>query len=176
MNKESPQAARTDGQTSAVASEAQNPLTENSPENSDEELRRFAVARLADHLEMGVSLVARCEHFAELPKGDRVNPLFAAARLMNANANVARAFAQVAQVERRQRTIIERIQPPAPQNADSNSTLENLLERTIRLKMLGYMAVVASERLDPVLNEALDDDAYAPEKESAAPSSTTAAS
>ena len=162
MKTENPQAARKDGQTSAVVSEAQNPQTETSGEQSDEALRRLAVARLADHLEMGVSLVARCEHLAELPKGDRVKPLFAAARLMQANANIAKAFAQVAQVGRRQRTIIERVQPPAPQNADSNSTLEYQLERAIRLKMLGYMAVVASERFDPVLNKAFEDAAQAP--------------
>ena len=174
MKKENPQAAPTDGQASAVASEAQNPQTETSPENTDEELRRFAVARLADHLEMGVSLVARCEHFAELPKGDRLNPLFAAARLMNANANVAKAFAQVAQVDRRQRTIIERVQPPAAQNTDSNSTLEYDLERMIRLKMLGYMAIVVSERFDPVLKEAFDDAEHAAEEESAAPASGAA--
>ena len=93
---------------------------------------------------------------------------------MHANASVARAFAQVAQVERRQRTIIEHIQPLVPKKADSNSTLESLLERAIRLKMLGYMAVRASETFDPVLDEIPDDDSDASEKASAAPASGAA--
>ena len=176
MKMDDPQAAHTGGQTSTVASEAQNLRTEDATGKSDEELRRHAVTRLAEHLDIGSGLAARCEHLADLPTGDRLAPINAAARLMHANASVARAFAQVAQVERRQRTIIEHIQPLVPKKADSNSTLESLLERAIRLKMLGYMAVRASETFDPVLKEAFDDADHAAEEESAAPASATAAS
>jgi len=117
--------AETGGQTSADASEVQKPQAETSGEDSgkssDEELRRFAAAQLADNLEMGGSLIARCEHLAELPKGDRLSPLYAAARLMQGNARVAQAFAEVAQLERRSRRIVERVQPSVPNSIDSNS-------------------------------------------------------
>ena len=120
-----PQAAGRGGQTNAVVSEAQNPRTEDATAQSDEELRRLAGARMAEHLDMGVSLVARCEHLAELPKGDRLGAIYAAARLMRANAFIAQALANVAQVERRQRTIVERIQPPDPKEAELNARLQN---------------------------------------------------
>jgi hypothetical protein len=73
---------------------------------------------------------------------------------MHANAHIARSFAQVAQVERRQRTIIEHIQPAVLKMADSNSTLENELERGLRLTMLRYMKLLADETLEPALEEA----------------------
>ncbi|HEY0282670.1 MAG TPA: hypothetical protein VGC27_08610 [Rhizomicrobium sp.] len=130
------------------------PGEEQSSSLRDEELRRLAAERLAEHLDIGASLIARCEHLAELPKGDRLGAIYAAARLMHANAHVARAFAQVAQLERRQRTIIEHIQPLVLKSADSNSSLENELERELRLKMLRYMKLVAAETLDPALDEA----------------------
>jgi hypothetical protein len=124
MKKENPQAARKGGQTSAVVSEVQNPRTEDATGKSDEELRHFAVARLAEYLDIGASLVARCEHLAELPKGDRLGPIYAAARMMRANAQVASALARVAQVEIRRRSIVERIQPPDPRLAELNSKNE----------------------------------------------------
>ena len=154
MTQENPQAPDTGGQTSAVVSEVQNPRTEDATGKSDEELRHFAVARLAEYLDIGAGLVERCEHLAELPAGDRLAPLFAAARLMHANANVARSFAQVAQVERRSRRIIERVQPAVPNLNDSNSTLENELERDLRLTMLRYLKLRADETLVRTLNEA----------------------
>jgi hypothetical protein len=45
--------------------------------------------------------------------------------------------------------------------ADSNSTLENSLERELRLTMLRYMKLRADETLEPALNEAAaaEDDA-----------------
>ena len=124
MKKENPQAARTGGQTSAVVPEEQNPRTEDATGKSDEELRHFAVARLAEHLDVGAGLVARCEHLANLPGGDRLGPLYAAARLMRANAQIASALARVAQVEIRRRSIVERIQPPDPRLAELNSKNE----------------------------------------------------
>jgi len=82
------------------------------PPNPDEELRRIAGSRLVEHLDMGVTLVSRCKALASVNRGDRVEPLSAAARLMNSTARVASVLAQVALVERRHRSIIERIQPP----------------------------------------------------------------
>jgi hypothetical protein len=116
MTKDNPQAPDAGGQTSAVVPEEE--------PRSDEELRRLAAERLTEHLEMGASLVARCEHLAELPRGDRLGPLYAAARLMRANAFVAQALANVVQVERRKRSIIERIQPPDPKTAELNARLQ----------------------------------------------------
>ena len=51
-------------------------------------------------------------------------PLYAAARLMQANARIAEALANVAQVERRRRSIHERIQAPDPKQAELNSHLQ----------------------------------------------------
>ena len=110
MSKENPQAPDPGAQTSAVVSEEE--------PRSDEELRRLAAERLSEHLEMGASLVARAEHLAELPKGDRLGPLYAAARLMRANALVAQTLANVVQVERRQRSIVE------PKVAELNARLQ----------------------------------------------------
>ena len=124
MNEDNDQAARTDGQTSAVASEVQNPRTEDATGKSDEELRRLAVARLAEQLDIGASLTARCEHLADLPQGDRLGAIYAAARLMRANAFVAQSLAIVGQVERRRRSIVERIQPPDPKTVELNARLQ----------------------------------------------------
>ena len=139
------------------------PPTIDSPEkpsevlNSADEVRRFAAEKLCGHLAAGVSLLEQCETLAATRKGDRVKPVFAAARLMFAQARIAEALATVSKVERVRRTIIERVQPPAPQNADLNSILEATLERDLRLKMLCYMKLVAEERLDPALDEAFEE-------------------
>lgn len=94
------------------------------PAEADEALRRLAAERLADHLEIGISLAGHCEMLAGKTKGDRLGPVYAAARLMRANAAVAEALANVAQIERRRRSIVERIQPPDPKKAELNSRLQ----------------------------------------------------
>jgi hypothetical protein len=88
----------------------------------DEALRRYAVARLADHLDVGVSLAQRCEQLSGIPDGDRVGAITAAARLMNANARVAEALATVAQVERRRRSIVETV--PKAEGSQLNSRFD----------------------------------------------------
>jgi hypothetical protein len=128
--------------------------TTDTADMSTEQLRHHAVGRLAEYLDFGTSLVQHCEHLAALPTGDRLAPVYAAARLMIANARVAQAFVEVAELERRRRTIVEHIQPTVVQMADSNSTLANKLEEELRLKMLRYMTLVASEKFDPVLKDA----------------------
>ena len=170
MSKDIPPAARKDGQTSADASEVQTPRTktsagtsaetsgEDSGECSYEELRRYAAGRLADNLELGGSFLERCEHLAELPQGDRLSPLYAAARLMHSSARVAESFAKVAQVESRSRRIVERVQPSVPNLTDSNLILENSLSDELRLKMIRYLTLLASEKLDPALEEAAAED------------------
>lgn len=139
MSKDDPIAARTDGQT--------NPTEEPSPQR-DDELRRLAAERLAEHLDIGASLVARCEHLAELPKGDRLGPIYAAARLMRAQALVAQALANVVQVERRQRSIVERIQSPDPKQAELNSKIKKEgLDAEARLKVF--------RRLDELVEQSI---------------------
>jgi NAD-specific glutamate dehydrogenase len=95
-----------------------------SPVTPDDDLRRLAVERLADHLEIGASLIERCETLAFAQRGDRLGPLYAAARLMHAQARVAGALAHVAQVERRRRSITERIQTVRPNPQDLISRIE----------------------------------------------------
>lgn len=93
-------------------------------ENPDEALRRLAGKRLAEYLDIGVGLATECQRLASARKRDHLGPITAAARLFNSNARVAQALASVAQVERRQRTIIERIQLPKPDTAELNSQNE----------------------------------------------------
>lgn len=86
--------------------------------STDDALRRLAGERLAQHLALGSVLVARCEQLALASRGDRLGPLMAAARLMQANAKVAETLAHVALVERRQRSIIEHNQAVEPKKAE----------------------------------------------------------
>jgi len=90
-------------------------------QSKDEVHRQSAVEELAGYLARGGAMLARCEAMSNVARGDRLGPVYAAARLMNANAQVARALAHVALVESRRRTIIETIQSPQPKNAELNS-------------------------------------------------------
>jgi hypothetical protein len=85
---------------------------------------QYAVGKLAEHLEIGVTLAHHCEIQAGKAKGDRLGPVYAAARLMRANAAVAEALATVGGIERRRRSIVERIQPPDPKKTQLNSHLQ----------------------------------------------------
>lgn len=124
---------------------------------SDDDFRRYAAARLAESLDSSVGLIAQAEHLSAapaLPAHDRINPLHAAARLMCANARLAREIARLAQVEHRQRTIVERLQPPVPVSIGSNSTLSDTLGAELCLKMLRYMNVVAADAFDGAIKDA----------------------
>jgi hypothetical protein len=163
MTEENPQAAGQGGQKSVGASDLQlgdagELRTEEALDKSDEELRRLVAARLAEQVDIGSSLIARCEHLASLPKGNRVAPLHAAARLVQADARAAQAFAQVAQLERRSRRIVERVQPVAPKNADLNSSFEGKAIDEIMRLMLRYMKLYADETFGPALKGASGDD------------------
>lgn len=125
------------------------------PVPDDDTQRRRAADRLSQQLEIGVDLAAVCEHLAALPKKGRLDAIYAAARLSQANAQLARAMAQLLKVERRHTTIVQHIQPPAPISKHSNSTAEGM--DALAAKMLRYMELVASETFDPVLEEATRD-------------------
>jgi hypothetical protein len=71
-----------------------------------------------------VSLAQLCEDLANKVKGDRLGPIYAAARVMRANAAVAEVLATVGGIERRRRSIVERIQPSDPKKAQLNSLLQ----------------------------------------------------
>ncbi len=94
------------------------------PKQEDEARRQSVAQELAGYLARGTALLNRCETLASAKRGDRLGPILAAARLLNANAQVARVLAQVALVERRSRTIVEAVQPHKP-------TPEELLARDI---------------------------------------------
>ncbi len=114
----------------------------------DDDLRRLAVERLAEHLDMGAALIGRCEDLASASRGDRLGPLYAAARLLRANAHVASALAQVAQVERRHRSFVQRIQPPGPTAEELNSRKKiDAAEARRRLepRILGIVARIQAE-------------------------------
>jgi len=90
-----------------------------------EDLRRFAAERLADHLQIGVELAGRCEHLSAVAKSDKVAPLYAAARLMKANATVAKVLGEYINLEPRRRLIVERIQTPDAKMIELNSRFAN---------------------------------------------------
>lgn len=89
--------------------------------SNDDHLRRQAAQHLADQLEMSCELLQRSQVLAAQTRGDRIKPLVAGARLIAANAQLARALGFLAQTESRNRSFIETIQPPAPKTAKLNS-------------------------------------------------------
>ncbi len=91
------------------------------PKPEDEAHRQAAMEELAGYLARGTALLDRCQVMASAKRGNRLGPIFAAARLLNANAQVARVLAQVALVERRSRTIVETVQPSKPTEAELNA-------------------------------------------------------
>jgi nucleotide-binding universal stress UspA family protein len=76
----------------------------------DDAARREAIDHLLGQLNVSGALIERCELLAHTSKGDRTKPLFAGARLLAANAQLARALALLAQTEIRHRSIVETIQ------------------------------------------------------------------
>ncbi len=98
-------------------------------ENTSEKLpdiRQCAADKLAEHLAVGVSLAQLCEGLANKVKVDRLGPIYAAARVMRANASVAEVPATVAGIERRRRSIVDRVQAPKPEPGELNSGLEKI--------------------------------------------------
>jgi len=129
MSEETPQAAGKDGQTNqAVFSD------QPAPPRTDDELRRYAAEQLAEHLTIGVDLAARCQNLSLRAESDKVGPINAAARLMQANARIAEALATFAQIERRRRTITERIQPPDKKKDELNSTFDPIKRAQANLR------------------------------------------
>jgi len=108
---------------------AEQPITRLS---SDDALRREAVQHLADNLEIGSSLIARCEEFALKSRDDHLAPMHAAARLMQASAKLADSLSNVAQVERRRRSIVELIEPIDPQQRELNERKRKNLADAMR--------------------------------------------
>jgi hypothetical protein len=105
-------------------------------------IRRIAVRRLARTVKIAADLVAHCQRLAsDAGNGDHLGPLSAAARLINSNARMAHALGHIALVERRQRTIIEHIRPPAP---ELNSRNEN--RGDIRAEIMRRLAVGDADR------------------------------
>jgi len=115
-NKRAPNADEPAASTVAAA-----PQTSEPQPMTEEDLRQFAAERLADHLQIGVDLAGRCEHLSSVAKSDRVAPLYAAARLMTANAVIAKALETYVKLEPRRRLIVERIQTPDAKMIELNS-------------------------------------------------------
>lgn len=84
----------------------------------DERLRRQAVEQLADYLALGGGFIAFCKQVSQDATVDKTATIHAAARLMRASAHVANAFATVAQIERRRRSIVERIERGNPKQQE----------------------------------------------------------
>ncbi len=120
---------------------------------NDDALRRRAVERLHEQLDIGNGLAAICEHLAGLPNPGRVEAVFAAARLMQANAQLGKSIGQLLQVEQRHRSVIKHIQPYVPVSNDSNSSQDMMMIDALTSKMLRYM-IARSDVLDPAIEEA----------------------
>ena len=91
-----------------IEEDAPAPAPESSP---DEAHRLSAAAELAAYLSSARNMLARCEALSMAARGDRLGPIHAAARLMSANAKVAKVLAHVVFVESRHRSIVEKEQP-----------------------------------------------------------------
>lgn len=142
---------------------------------SDGARHRRAVSRLTGQLDIADGLLGRCEHLAALPKGDRIKPIFAAARLLRSNARIAQAIAQLTQIEQLRRAIVEHIQTPAPVLKHSNSNFDDARDALMK-KMLRYMEVMADTAFDPALEEtAAQEKSNAREKENPAAATETGA-
>ena len=109
----------------------------------DDELRRLAAVRLADHLDRTTSLIQRCEELALRRKGDKLGPIDAAARLMRANAVVASALARVAQVESRHRSVVETVAKPDPKFVAWQQARETRKPSEIRAALAQRLTEVA---------------------------------
>jgi hypothetical protein len=111
------------------------------PQSQDEVKRQSAVDTLAAMLATSMAMLSRCEAQANAARGDRLGPVYAAAQLLHANANIAKALAHVGCVETRHRSIVEKIQPPGSQKAELNSKLpreETAEERETALEELEH--------------------------------------
>ena len=142
MNMVKPHAAGQGGNVTVLA-----------PQSQDEVHRQSAVEELAGYLAKAGAMLDRCEAMSKAARGDRLGPIYAATRLMNANAQVARALAHVALVESRRRMIIETIQPPPPKKAELNSRFSSaeendnaLIELERRIDRLAKAAQQEQER------------------------------
>jgi len=149
MSKDDPQAPAKAGGQQSFADRDKDAVA-----MSDDELRHHGAARLAEHLDITTELVERCNHLAGMREGDRVSPIYAAARLMQADAQIAKALGYVTQAEIRRRTIVEHIQLPVAKTADLNCSLDDRMEAELCSTMLRYMKLLASETLEPSLREA----------------------
>jgi len=81
----------------------------------------YAVDQLQERLRESAELMANCLEVAAAKDGDRVGGLSAAARIMQANAQVAEMLQRLVRGESRRRTIVERIQKLAQPAAELNS-------------------------------------------------------
>lgn len=119
----------------------------------DETLRRHAAGRLSEQLDIAAGLGATCEHLAELPMRERIEAVFAAARVMQATSQLGRSLAQLLKIERRQLSIVQHVQPAPPTSNHSNASgeadaamIDDMLSKFFR-----YMKIYADEELGPVL-------------------------
>lgn len=101
------------------ASASQETLT---PLLQTEQHRQIALSELTLHLIKGNSLLSHCEEAAANPYNEQIGAIQAAARLMKASAEVAKALATVAGVEQRTKHIIETVQHDSPKTRELNST------------------------------------------------------
>lgn len=134
------------------------PRNDGPPPTWDDVVRQGTVLRLMEHLNVGVQLAADISKDPAFSADDRLQAVFAAARMINANAHLGKTIGYLAQVEQRRRTVVQHLDPPKVWN-DSNSIPEVLLERELTLKMLRYMKVIADETFDPAIEEAAQEKA-----------------
>ncbi|GAA0543557.1 hypothetical protein FHS83_000398 [Rhizomicrobium palustre] len=93
-----------------------------SPASRDEQRRHDAADSLIVYLSEGRKLLEFCKAVINAEEeGDQIGPVLAAAKVMNAGANIAKSLGPITLVERRSRTIVEVIQPPESKTQDLNS-------------------------------------------------------
>jgi hypothetical protein len=108
------------------------------PPSRDEHLRRAAAGQLADQLARGDALIARCQALADGQQADQIAALNTASRLILANARIAQALCQMAQIERRSRSITQRLLPPEPEKKELNSKTPKEIRAAINHKFMRF--------------------------------------
>jgi hypothetical protein len=110
------------------------------PAAEEDGMGRAVAEQLHGHFGAGSRLIALCEVLAETPGADRMPPIYAAASLLRASAQVASSFARVAGIETRHRSIHQMAASPAPElnsknfsgkggNEDALKRLEDILQK-----------------------------------------------
>lgn len=141
------------------------------PPSPDEAMRLSAAGHLSTQIGRSLDFIDRCEHLAAVGKHNKLAAINAAAAMMRANAMVAGAFARLAQVETRHRTIVEMPQGVGGKGGGLNSPFHDpARDQDIRATLERRFARIAEAAArDKALEEARAEEAARKARETRTP-------